>query len=73
MLRPLLGPRSSSSEHLKQLCVVGDSSSERFLLGASAGRYSFAGASLSSEPTPWQLRDLRWGGQQIVWDRVVLG
>eukprot|EP00969_Alexandrium_andersonii_P078693 3469672-Alexandrium_andersonii.AAC.1 len=37
MFRPFLGPQSSSSERLKQLCVFGGSSSERVLFGASRG------------------------------------
>eukprot|EP00969_Alexandrium_andersonii_P051828 2276249-Alexandrium_andersonii.AAC.1 len=33
MLRQLMGPRSSSSEHPKQVCMFGGSSSERLLFG----------------------------------------
>eukprot|EP00969_Alexandrium_andersonii_P328029 14495191-Alexandrium_andersonii.AAC.1 len=38
MLRPVLGPLSSSSEHLEQLCMLGSSGFERQLYGVNAGQ-----------------------------------
>eukprot|EP00969_Alexandrium_andersonii_P082872 3654862-Alexandrium_andersonii.AAC.1 len=53
IVRPFLGPRSSSSELVEQFCMFGSSSPESVLLGVNAGRCLWLSVVLRSSLVPF--------------------